>query len=103
MILHYDSNMASSIWNYTFAYLISALIKVHVFINLSICNKKKWSNADHIVYFAHSLIDKKDPKTRNKGCRNIIKQYLFNRLLKPVLVRNVYESVHDGTEALVFP
>lgn len=34
MILHYDSNMASSIWNYTFAYLISALIKVHVFINL---------------------------------------------------------------------
>lgn len=41
MILHYDINMASSIWNYTFAYLISALIKVHVFINLSICNKKK--------------------------------------------------------------
>lgn len=65
--------------------------------------KKNWSNADHIVYFAHSLIDKKDPKTRNKGCRNTIKQYLFNRLLKPVLVRNVYESVHDGTEALVFP
>lgn len=56
-----------------------------------------------LFIFAHSLIDKKDPKTRNKGCRNIIKQYLFNRLLKPVLVRNVYESVHDGTEALVFP
>lgn len=65
--------------------------------------KKKLSNADLIVYFAPSLIDKKDPKTRNKGYRNTIKQYLFNRLLKPVLVRNVYESVHDGTEALVFP
>lgn len=70
---------------------------------LSICIKKKLIQRRSHCLFGRSLIDKKDPKTRNKGCRNTIKQYLFNRLLKPVLVRNVYESVHDGTEALVFP
>lgn len=35
--------------------------------------KKKWFNVDYIVYFVYSLIDKKDLKIRNKGCRNIIK------------------------------
>lgn len=79
--------------------LISTLTKVQVLIHLY--QKKTFKHV--ITLFILPMVCDNVPKAKKKDVENTIKLYLFNRLLKPILVRNVYESIHNGTEALMFP
>lgn len=69
---------------------------------LSICIRKKHSNTLSHCSFCLWLVTTSQ-KLKKNDVQNTIKLYLFNRLLKPILVGNVYESIHNGTEALMFP